>query len=144
MAESELFLVDSQVLPDVFAKVVHAKKLLATGKAKTLSEATTLAEISRSAFYKYKDFVFTYENQAQSKIATIYAELADETGVLSALLLALGRAGANILTINQNIPVDGVAPVSVAFRTRSMTADLSEMLAEIRAIAGVVKVRIIS
>ncbi len=145
MSKSDkLLLVDANALPEVFLKVVYAKRLLAQGKAKNLSEATKLADISRSAFYKYKDSVFEYENTASDKIATIYAELLDEPGVLSSLLAGISDMGANILTINQNIPVDSVAPVSISMRTNGLKQDIDHLLTHISTIHGIVTVRKIS
>ena len=137
-------LVDAKVLPDVFNKVVHAKKLLAQGKAKSLTDAVKLAGISRSAFYKYKDSVFTYQLESTRQIVTLYASLLDEAGVLSSLLAELYCVGANILTINQNIPVDGVAPVSISLRTDRLTQDLESWMADVRALHGVVEIRLLN
>lgn len=137
-------LVEAGVLPDVFIKVVEAKRHLAQGRAKNLSEATKLADISRSAFYKYKDSVFSYDGASAREIATIYAELIDEPGVLSSLLHALSENGANILTINQNIPVDGVAPVSVSMRTDNLSHNMDVLVALISKLYGIVNVRTIT
>lgn len=144
MTQPEYLLVDASVLPEVFLKVVYAKRLLAQGKAKSFSEAAELAEISRSAFYKYKDSVFTTENQAARQIVTIYAQLVDEAGVLSALLTELGKSGANILTINQNIPVDGVAPVSIAIRTGQLKQDPADLIQTLKLLHGVVTVKLVN
>ena len=141
-------LVDSKVLPEVFLKVVRAKQLLAQGKVKSLSEATKAAGISRSAFYKYKDFefqpVFTYQNTSARQIATLTAELADQPGMLSELLATLSKSGANILTINQNIPVDSVAPISISMRTDALTIDIETLTQNLQAMDGVVNLRILS
>ena len=136
-------LVDLKVLPDVFYKVVYAKKLIAQGKAKSSSEAAKLAGISRSAFYKYKDSVFLYENRSSQRIVTLSVTLEDEPGVLSSLLTELYRIGANIVTVNQNIPVDGVAPVSISCRINQDRAD-EELVEAIHALSGVVEVRTIA
>lgn len=117
MAESPKYLlVDSAVAPDVFVRVVHAKQLIAQGKAANSSQAARMAGISRSAFYKYKDYVHRFDEQMQQSLITLNATLEDEPGVLSNVLTQLYREGANIITVNQNIPVDGVALVSVALR----------------------------
>lgn len=137
-------LVDASVLPEVFFRVVEAKQLLARGKAKNLSEATKLVDISRSTFYKYKDAVFAYESDMARRMATLYAELEDRAGVLSSLLSALYAQGANILTINQNIPVDGVAPVSISMRTDGLGMELEALTATLAALDGVVEVRLLS
>ena len=137
----KFLLVDSRVLPDVFYKVVYAKRLLAKGKARSSSEAAKMADISRSAFYKYKDCVFPYESKRGDSIATFSATLEDEPGVLASLIAELYRVGANILTVNQNIPVDGVAPVTISCRTMGVVMGDDELLAVLRSIPGIVEVR---
>ncbi len=141
---SSYLLIDSRVLPDVFRKVVEAKRLIATGQARSSSEAVRMVDISRSAFYKYKDAVYPYSSRDGERLLSIYTQLKDETGVLSHLLQFLSTAGANILTINQNIPIDGVAPVSISVRTNDMVLELDELLEQIRQMPGVVEVRILS
>ena len=142
--ESQFLLVDCKVLPDAFLKVVKAKQMLAQGKVKNLSEAAKAAGLSRSAFYKYKDCVFTYHNTNTRQIATLTAELVDEPGVLSNLLAVLSRSGANVLTINQNIPVDGVAPISISMRTDSLSCTIPSLAGEVRELCGIVSARIVS
>ena len=142
--DARYLLVDSRVLPESFLKVVQAKQLLARGKAKNLSDAARAVGLSRSAFYKYKDCVFTYQNTSAQQIATLSAELVDEPGVLSELLSALFKSGANILTINQNIPVDSVAPVSVSMRTDSLRVSTNDLAEKLRGLEGVVSLRILS
>ena len=137
----KFLLVDSRVLPEVFYKVVCAKRMLAKGKAKSSSEAAKLAGVSRSAFYKYKDCVFPYESKMGDSIATFSATLEDEPGVLSNLLAELYRAGANILTVNQSIPVDGVALVTVSARTIGVVMEDDQLLRMLEAVAGVVEIR---
>lgn len=137
----KFLLVDSRVLPDVFYKVVYAKRLLAKGKARSSSEAAKMADISRSAFYKYKDCVFPYESKMGDSIATFSATLEDEPGVLASLIAELYRVGANILTVNQSIPVDGVAPVTVSARTMGVVMNDDELMSVLRSIPGVVDIR---
>lgn len=141
MAESKLLLVDTTVLPEVYLKVVEAKRLLAVGKVKNLSEAAKEAGISRSALYKYKDYVFMHNAGLEQNVVTLSATLEDRTGVLSALINAVSRGGANILTVNQNIPSDGVAPVSVSARLAA-GAQPEELLQQLRLVDGVVEIKI--
>ena len=141
---SQYFLVDSKVLPESFLKVVKAKQLLAQGKVKNLSDATKAVGISRSVFYRYRNCIFTYHNISANQIATLTAELVDEPGVLSAVLGILSDRGANILTINQNIPVDGVAPISVSMRIEKLNMTIPELTAEVDCLSGVVGARILS
>ena len=140
----QFLLVDANVLPDVFTKVCNAKRLLALGQAKSASEAARMAGISRSAFYQYKDSVYMQGGGLSDNIVTISAILIDKPGVLSVLIGELYKRGANVLTINQNIPVDGVAPVSVSIRTDMLTAGIDHIITEFKEIPGVVDVKRIS
>ena len=135
----QYLLVDARALPEVFLKVIEAKRLLAQGKTSSLSQAVRLAGISRSAFYKYRDCVHQYSGEDAGSITTLYCELCDEPGVLSSLIAALYKAGGNIITINQNIPVDGVAPITVSLRTNG-----SNLLPQIQSLTGIVSARILS
>ena len=137
-------LVKSDVLPDVFIKVIKAKQLLLSGQAHSVNEAAQKAGISRSAFYKYKDSVHPFNEKAGGYIITLYAMLRDEAGVLSKLTGLLYREGANIMTINQNIPVSGIAPVTVSCRADGMLIQLGDLLDRIRELDGVNSVEVIS
>ena len=138
------FLVDSAVLPDVFTKVMKAKKLLLTGECKTASKAAEHVGISRSVFYKYKDHVFPIEEMGKERIVTLFFLLLDQPGTLSGILSELASAGANILTINQNIPVNTVASVTITFRAKNMNIGLGELLNNIKILAGVQSAEIIA
>ena len=116
-------IVDAELLPEVLLKVIEAKRMLSQGKAKNSSEAARLAGISRSAFYKYKDGVSVYGDDRRNKIVTYYLTLMDNPGVLSTVLSLLSKHGANVLTINQNIPLDGAAPVTISFTTGGLRTD---------------------
>lgn len=140
----ENLLVDAAVLPEVFVKVVQAKRLLAKGRARSVSEAVKLTGISRSAFYKYKDHVHWFDEQLTHTISTYYVSLEDEPGVLSSVLSAMYRAGGNVLTINQNIPVDGVAPVTITARVDGLAVEEPVLLERLRELPGVVAARKIS
>ncbi len=144
MAEqSKFLLVDMSVLPEVFSKVVDAKRYMAQGKVKSYSDAAKMAGISRSAFYKYKDKVYPYENNSVQRVLTLNLMLVDEPGILSSLISELYRIGANIVTINQNIPVDSVAPVSVSLRIDRDRSD-DEVVELIGQVTGVVSVRTVN
>lgn len=134
-------LVQAQVLPEVFSKVMQAKMLLARGKAKNASQAAQMAGISRSAFYKYKDSVYLYDERMNENIVTFSLTLEDRPGVLSTLLTEFYRLGANVVTVNQNIPVDGVAIASVSVRTADATRSRSEILEMLGALDGVVEAK---
>ena len=140
MKNSTYFLVDSKVLPSVFEGVILAKELLADGRALNASQAVKMAGISRSAFYKYKDYVFKYSSNDQKTI-TLLAKLSDKAGTLSSLTTALYEYGANILTVNQGIPVDGTADVSVTIKTNELTVEIDEMLIALKKIDGIISIK---
>lgn len=134
-------LVEAELLPEVFLKVIEAKKLLSQGKAKNSSEAAKLAGISRSAYYKYKDGISIYDEEQERKVVTYYLTLMDNPGVLSEVLSTLSKYGANVLTINQNIPVDGAAPVTISFASGALRTDEHSLREALRAVEGVVHCR---
>lgn len=141
MKKNTCFLVDSRVLPPVFQKVCEAKKMLAKNEAKNASEAARMVGISRSAFYKYKDSVQIYDDVISESIATISMNLIDKAGVLSSVIAKLYEIGANILTINQNIPIDMVAPVTITVKTTNVPYDVDSISALLGKLDGVVNVK---
>lgn len=134
-------LIDKKVLPLVFAKVLEAKTLLSKDIAKNSADACRMVGISRSAFYKYKDSVFYYEEQHESKVMTYSLRLSDEPGVLSKVLERLSAFNVNIITVNQNIPVDKVAVVTISFRTQKQKTDLDLLYEEVSKINGVLRLK---
>ena len=114
------YLVEASVLPEIFAKVIEAKELLETGQVRTVADAVACVDISRSAFYKYKDFVSPFQDMSRGHLVTFNLELLDRQGVLSSVLAIFAENGANILTINQSIPTSGVAPVTITAATENM------------------------
>ena len=134
-------IVDADLLPEVLLKVIDAKKLLSQGKAKNSSEAARMAGISRSAFYKYKDGVSVYNDESRDKIVNYYMTLMDSPGILSNVLAILSKYGANVLTLNQNIPIDGAAPCTISFTTGSLKCDGHTLREAIRAVDGVITCR---
>ncbi|MEG0769535.1 MAG: ACT domain-containing protein [Ruthenibacterium sp.] len=136
--EKRFLLIETDVLPEVFLKVLKAKEMLADGTAKNVSAATKLADISRSAFYKYKDCIFDAENSKE--VLTVSAVLRDETGALQALLAGISAAGASIVTINQATPANGIAQVAVSVRTGGMQMTFDELLMALRSQPAVVDV----
>ncbi|NCC07911.1 MAG: ACT domain-containing protein [Clostridia bacterium] len=137
--EKRFLLIEVGVLPDVFLKVLKAKELLASGEARNVSAATKIVDLSRSAFYKYKDSIFDVENNKE--VITVNATLLDETGALQSLLAAISAAGASIVTINQSTPESGAARVAVSMRTGNMRMEFDEMLNALRHQRTVIDVR---
>ena len=142
--KSQLIVAESKILPDVFTKVLEVKKLMAQKGEKSFASACKRVGISRSAFYKYRDYVFHYEDKMTQRIVNLTAVLRDEAGVLSSVLVELHNLHANILTVNQSIPVDGVAGVSLSLQIGSDSVDLTHITKTLSALHGVVEVKIIS
>ena len=138
--ERRFYLVDAQVLPEVFLKVIRAKELLASGQARNISAATRSVGLSRSAFYKYKDCIFDSENGRE--LITVLATLRDETGALQGLLAGISGAGASIVTINQATPENGTAQVAVTIRTDTMQMTPDELAVQLSRQSTVVGVRL--
>ena len=128
---------NQELLPDVYARVIAAKALLASGEAANASQAAKMAGISRSAYYKYKDGVFEYDPQNGGEVLTLSLRLMDTKGVLSAVTAELYRLGANVLSINQNVPKNGVADVLLAVYTAEMSVDVDSLIECLKDINGV-------
>ena len=138
------YIVDARALPEVFLKVAEAKRMLETGEAFTVGEATRRAEVSRSAFYKYKDAVRPFNDMLHGRIVTFQVMLRDEPGVLSGVLNVFAGTGVNILTINQNIPVGGRAAVTITAETSGLQYPLEELLSLGAGAPGVLKCEILA
>ena len=136
-----LLLVDQYVLPEVFGKVIQAKRLYATRQARNLSEAAEKAGISRSAFYRYKDHVFLYSPADAGRLLTLSMVLEDQKGMLRNLLECLSGLDLNIMTINQTIPADGVAGVTVTVQQPGGERSPSELMSILSGQPGVVAIR---
>lgn len=140
---SEKFVVvRADVLPEVILKVIEAKRMLAIGEARTSTEACRFVGISRSAYYKYKDCAFIYNEETNSGIVTYFFTLKDKAGVFSEVLACLYNNGANILTVNQNIPIDSTATATVTVRFEAGSKDFQLVREQLSALSGVVKVSV--
>lgn len=138
------YIVEASALPTVFLKVAEAKRLLSTGEAGTVNEATRMTDISRSAFYKYRDAVLPFQNMMTGRIITFQLLLHDEAGMLSSILSIFSERKANIITINSIVPTNGCAVVTISAETMDLTVTLEDMLREIRAASGVFKAEILA
>lgn len=139
--QTNYYLVDALVLPEVFKKVLEVKKLLETKKANTINEAVQQVGISRSTYYKYKDSIFPFYEMSQGKIITLLLVLEDIRGILSDILNIIARAEANILTINQNIPVNGVANITISLQTGNVS--IEHLVQKLKNRDGVKKIKIL-
>ena len=142
--QRRLIVVDSSVLPEVILKVLAVKKLLASREEKSSASACKRIGISRSAYYKYRDSVFSYDDKMTKRILTLSAFLRDEPGILSSVLVTLHACEANILTVNQNIPMDGVAAVTISLRLSGGNEGALQLRTRIAQLKGVVDVKLLS
>ena len=138
------FLVEAAALPEVFLKVAEAKRMLETGEVSTVGEATAATGISRSAYYKYRDALMPFQNLMAGRIITFQMMLKDRTGVLSGILSILAYCGANILTINQTIPTNGCAMVTMSSETSDLRCSVEELMKRICNLDGVVKAEVVA
>ena len=143
-SKPKYYLVEASVLPEIFAKVIEAKELLETGQVRTVADAVARVDISRSAFYKYKDAVQPFQDMKAGHIITFYALLKDNPGVLSNYLSIFANSGANILTINQTIPTNGCAGVTIPAETGDMSEELDDLMTRAAAAEGVLKFEIMA
>ena len=143
-AKTKYYIVAAEALPEIFIKVAEAKRMMQTGEAGTVGAATRAVGISRSAFYKYKDAVQPFNNMKAGRIITFYTMLKDSPGVLSNVLSIFAGSGANILTINQSIPTNGCAAVTISAETSDMEITLEELIARAEMLEGVVKFDILA
>ena len=137
-------MVKEQAVPEVLLKVVEARKLLDTGKVHTINEAADQVGISRSSFYKYKDDIFQFHDNAQGITITLTFQMKDEPGLLSDVLNVIAEFKANILTIHQSIPINGVASLSLSVQVLPTTGNVSEMLETMERHRGVRNVKILA
>lgn len=142
MGKVKYLLIDESILPEVYSKVILAKNLLSSGDASSASAAVKMAGISRSAYYKYKDKIFEYASDAEDT-ATINAKLLDNAGVLSSVMNELYLAGANVISVNQSIPVGNVADVTITVTTSGVEMTSDDLVEKIKTISGVKTVEII-
>lgn len=138
------YIVEASALPEVFLKVAEAKRLLSTGEAATVNEATRMTDISRSAFYKYRDSVLPFQNMMTGRIITFQLLLHDKPGLLSNVLEIFALKKANIITINSIVPTNGTAVVTISADTMEINTSIEEMLHMLRTFPGVVKAEVLA
>lgn len=142
--KSKYFVVKQKAVPEVLLKVVEAKKLLESERAITVQEATDKVGISRSSFYKYKDDILPFYDNTKGKTITLVVQMDDEQGLLSDLLHVVAVYRANILTIHQSIPVNGVATLTLSVEIRENTGNVSGMIEELENLNGIHYVKILA
>jgi len=144
ISDNEYYLVKAEVLPEVFLKVMEVKRLLSSGKAASVNEAVRVAGLSRSAYYKYRDSILPFYETSAGHVVTLSFVIENLPGVLAGILSCLAGVKANVLTINQGIPVNGLADLSVSIETYHLTADFGELMSQLGRIPGVKTHRILA
>ena len=144
MMNSKYLLVDKKILPSYYEKVIEARTLLSSGKIKDVSEAARAVGISRSTYYKYKDFIFTTNSDTEGRKAVISFTLSHKPGILSEVLGKLSDEGANILTITQNLPINSKAHVVLSLDVSSLKTEIETLIKDINSIDKVSGTKLIS
>ncbi len=142
--ESKYFVLKQKAVPEVLLKVVEAKRLLESGKAATVQDAAEVVGISRSSFYKYKEDIFPFHDNSQGRTVTFTVQMDDEPGLLSDVLKIVAEFRANILTIHQSIPINGIASLSISVQVLPTTRNISEMIEKMEVQKGVHTVKILA
>lgn len=144
MDESKYFIVKKKAVPEVLLKVVEAKRLLDSEKVMTVQEAADIVGISRSSFYKYKDDIFPFHENARGKTITFMIQVDDKPGLLSCVLNCVAKNNANILTIHQSIPVNGIASLTLSIEIPNQLTDTALIFDEIEALDGIHYLKILA
>ena len=142
--DGNYFVIDKRVLPDVYEKVMNAKKLLQQGKVKEVTEATKMVGISRSVYYKYRDFIFEFSESPEGRKATFNIKIVDQKGVLSNILNCISAKGGSIITINQGIPLNGYAYISITIDISSLIGDVKTLMLDIESLDNIDDVEFIA
>ena len=137
------FLVREEILPEAIKKTIKVKDMLKRGEARTINEAVEKMELSRSAYYKYKDYVFPFYEASKEKIITLALLLEHKQGVLSKVLNTIAYDHGSVLTINQGIPLQGVANATISIETAELVIDLEALLDKVRMIEGVKRLEVL-
>lgn len=142
--KGQYFVLKEKAVPEVLLKVVEAKRLIDSGKIASVQDATEKVGISRSSFYKYKDDIFPFHETAKGKTITMVIQLEDEPGLLSVVLKTIAEFHANILTIHQSIPINGMASLTLSIQILHTTQDVSGMIGDMERTKGVHYVKILA
>jgi chorismate mutase len=141
--DKKFYLVREDVLPEAMKKTIDAKEMLDRGKAESVWDAVQKVDLSRSAFYKYRDTVFPFSSVVKEKLITLFFQVEDRSGTLSKLLSVVAASGCNILTIHQTIPLQGRANVTMSLNMVDIAIDIDELLGQLRQLEFVDKVEVL-
>lgn len=141
--DRKFYLIREDVLPEAMKKTIEVKDMLDRGKAESIADAVQKVDLSRSAFYKYRDTVFPFSTIKKERLISLFFHLEDRSGTLSKLLSVVASSGCNVLTIHQTIPLQGRANVTLSLNTANMTNEIDELLNELRKLEFVEKVEVL-
>ena len=141
---TKYFVVKQKAIPEVLLKVVEAKRLLESEKVLTIQEAVDAVGISRSSFYKYKDDIFPFHDNSQGTTITLTFQMDDEPGILSDVLKIIAEYRANILTIHQSIPINGIASLTLSIQVLQTSGDISRLIVQLEGQPSVHHVKILA
>ncbi|MEH7106613.1 MULTISPECIES: ACT domain-containing protein [Bacillaceae] len=141
--EKKFYLVREDVLPEAMKKTIEAKDMLERGKAESIGDAVQKVDLSRSAFYKYRDTVYPFSTISKESIVSLFFHLEDRSGTLSKLLSVVATSGCNVLTIHQTIPLQGRANVTLSLNTSGMIHEMDQLLNELRRLEFIEKVEVL-
>ena len=141
--DKKFYLVREDVLPEAMKKTLEAKEMIERGKAESVWDAVNRVDLSRSAFYKYRDTVFPFHTIVKEKLITLFFQLEDRSGTLSHLLSVVATSGCNVLTIHQTIPIQGRATVTLSLNVAQMGIEIDELLMNLKRLEFVEKVEVL-
>lgn len=142
--KDKYFIVKKKALPDVLIRVVEVNRILESDKSMTVQDAADAVGISRSSYYKYKEDIVPFHDTVKGKTITFMLQMTDQPGLLSLVLNEIAKNGANVLTINQSIPINGIAPVTISVEILPTTVDVMVMLDAIESIGGIHSLKILA
>lgn len=142
--KDKYFIVKKKALPDVLIRVVEVNRILESDKSMTVQDAADAVGISRSSYYKYKEDIVPFHDTAKGKTITFMLQMTDQPGLLSLVLNEIAKNGANVLTINQSIPINGIAPVTISVEILPTTVDVMVMLDAIESLGGIHSLKILA
>lgn len=142
-SDKKFYLVREDVLPEAMLKTLLAKEMIERKKVESVWDAVQKVDLSRSAFYKYRDTVFPFHTMVKERLITLSIHIEDQSGTLSQVLGVVAASGSNILTIHQTIPLQGKANVTLSINTSGIEMEINELLANLRKLEFVEAVEVL-
>ena len=141
---SDYLIVHKSILPEYYEKVLDCRRLMESGKVKEVSQAVRQVGISRSTYYKYKDYIFEPTDLTGSRKAVFSMMLDHTPGVLSSLLSCISELGASVLTITQSLPIHSKAAVTLSIDITELQASLDTLTERLSSLPGLDSLRLLA